>query len=310
MNVLINIIIFLIILFLYIHITHHLKKSEDLEIYEMDYTTNTQLQEVCDLKQPILFNYNNIHPEFLEEINIERLNQQGSYDVKLKDINDYWKEDNNIDFVLLPFKSAHNLLITDTASKLFIENNDDYIHESGFSKYFKDTDSYIKPNYIINTKYDIIMGSNNTITPLKYHTNYRNFLIINSGKILIKMTPWKSRKYLHLYKDYDNYEFYSPINAWNVQDKYKKDMDKLKFLEFQINPGYCLYIPPFWFYSIKFISNSDNIITSITHNSIINSITNIPNYMLYFIQQSNIQKKITKTLDLEHNANEITTNSI
>ena len=32
------------------------KKSEDLEIYEMDYSTNAHLQDVCDVRQPVLFN--------------------------------------------------------------------------------------------------------------------------------------------------------------------------------------------------------------------------------------------------------------
>jgi hypothetical protein len=57
MNFLFNIIIFLLVLFLYIHITHQLKTSEDLEIYELDYTTNQHLQEVCDIKQPVLFEF-------------------------------------------------------------------------------------------------------------------------------------------------------------------------------------------------------------------------------------------------------------
>jgi HipA-like protein len=30
-----------------------------------------------------------------------------------------------------------------------------------------------------------------------------------------------------------------------------------------------------------------------------NSISNIPNYLLYFIQQNNIQKKITRTLKID-----------
>ena len=67
MNSLLNILIFLIVLFLYIHITHQLKTSEDLEIYELDYIDNTHLQEVCDIKQPVLFEFNSIYPEFYEK---------------------------------------------------------------------------------------------------------------------------------------------------------------------------------------------------------------------------------------------------
>ena len=55
MSSIVNIILFVIVLVLYLHIVHQLKTSEDLEIYEMDFTTNTHLQEVCDVKQPVMF---------------------------------------------------------------------------------------------------------------------------------------------------------------------------------------------------------------------------------------------------------------
>jgi mannose-6-phosphate isomerase-like protein (cupin superfamily) len=274
-----------------------LKKSQDLEIYEMDYTTNKNLQEVCELKQPILFHYSNVNPDFFEDMTTDTLSKQDSYDVKVKDSTEYWKEnDTNADYVILPFKSASNLIKSDTASKYFIENNDDFIQEAGFSTLFEENDNFIKPHYVINKKYDILMGSVNTVTPLRYHTNSRQFFIVNSGKIVVKMTPWKSSKYLHLHKDYENYEFRSPIHVWSPQEEYKTDMEKLKFLEFQVHPGYALYVPPFWWYSIKFIGNSENLVTGTTYTTIMNSITNIPNYFLYFIQQTNIQKKVTRTL--------------
>ena len=73
MSTILNILLFIIILFLYIHITHQLKKSEDLEIYEMDYSSNTHLQEVCEIKQPVLFEYKSINPEFFENLNIDSL---------------------------------------------------------------------------------------------------------------------------------------------------------------------------------------------------------------------------------------------
>ena len=59
MNMLINFIIFIIVLFLYLHITFQLKVNNDLEILEIDEPTKGQLEEICDLRQPILFNLNN-----------------------------------------------------------------------------------------------------------------------------------------------------------------------------------------------------------------------------------------------------------
>jgi len=310
-----NLCLFLIILFLYIHIIHQLKKSEDLEIYEMDYTTNIHLQEVCDIKQPVLFEYQSISPDFFDKITIEHLlekSKEGLCDVKVKEINDYWKEDvdDTIDYVCIPIQSSQTLMNSDTLSNYFTENNNDFIEDSGFAKEFQKNNEFLKPTMTLQTKYDVCMGSKNTVTPLRYHTEYRRFLCVNSGKIHVKMTPWKSSKYLYQIRDFENYEFRSPINVWKPQKKYLNEMDKIKFLEFDVRSGYVLNIPSFWWYSIKYSEEPDTLVCGFTYNSIMNCVTNLPNWGLYFLQQHNIKKRLTKTLNIENNENETTENIV
>lgn len=298
MNTFLSLLIFLLVLFVYIHITHQLKTSEDLEIYELDYTTNKDLQEICDVKQPVLFEFNSIFPEFFENITFDTLTNYETYDVKVKDINDYWKSDESVDYLVLPYQSAQSLITSDPKSSFFIENNDEFIEETGLNKHFYELDYYFKPYMNAQTKFDILTGSKNCITPLRYHTNYRQLFLVNSGKITVKMTPWKSRKYLHPIKDYDNYEFRSPVNCWNPQKQFLNDMDKTKFLEFDVNAGYVLYVPPYWWYSIKF-SAEQTLVSGITHNSVMNIVSNIPNLCLYYLQQHNINKKVAKVLNID-----------
>ena len=50
-----SIFIFVAILFTYIHVQSQWKTSDDLEIYEADYQSAKQLQEVVSVKQPVLF---------------------------------------------------------------------------------------------------------------------------------------------------------------------------------------------------------------------------------------------------------------
>lgn len=45
MTTFLSIIIFIIVLIVYTHVTNEYKTSEDLEIYEMDHKNNVQLQE-------------------------------------------------------------------------------------------------------------------------------------------------------------------------------------------------------------------------------------------------------------------------
>jgi hypothetical protein len=136
-------------------------------------------------------------------------------------------------------------------------------------------------------------GSKNTNTPMRYHINYRQFVYVHSGKIQVKMTPWKSKKYLKPIDDYENYEFRSPINIWNPQPEHLHEMDKLKFVEFDVNAGHVLYIPPYWWYNIKYVED-DSLLFGLTYNSIMNCIAHLPNWGLYFLQQQNIKKKPTR----------------
>jgi len=50
----ISIFIFCIVLFLYLHIHFHLKRSNDLEVYEIEQPSKQRLEEVCDIRQPHL----------------------------------------------------------------------------------------------------------------------------------------------------------------------------------------------------------------------------------------------------------------
>ena len=53
-------------------------------------------------------------------------------------------------------------------------------------------------------------------------------------------------------KDYENYEFRSPVNPWDVQANYKADFSKFKTLDVVLTPGKVFYLPPYWWYSIRF----------------------------------------------------------
>jgi len=55
---LLNILIFMIILLVYLHIYYHLKVSNDLEIFEHEISNKNNLEEILNLRQPVVINYN------------------------------------------------------------------------------------------------------------------------------------------------------------------------------------------------------------------------------------------------------------
>lgn len=297
MHFFISIFIFIFILFFYIHLQYQYKTSEDLEIYELDYTTNKNLQDICHIKQPILFQINHLKET---ESFFHFFKQNARFkqnDVNVKDTRDYHKPNiTSIDSVSLSFSSAQGLMETDPKGYFYSDNNFTLMREeNAFSK----MDNLLASSWVIQKNYDLLFGSKSTHTPLKFHTETGRFLIIAAfnitdtpNTIRIKMTPWKSRKYLNVKYDYENYEFWSPIDIW------ENPPDKIKCLEFNVMEGYVLYIPPYWFYSIEF-TTTNTCIASFTYSSGMNIISNLPNYGLFFLQQNNIKnlmniKNITK----------------
>ena len=304
MNYLIALVIFIIILFLYIHIVGEYSRSEDLEIYEMDYVDNKQFQEVCNIKQPVLFEFKSIEPHIFQELEIQTIANSTKDDLNIIDSNDYWKSEDTVDSISVPIQTAHKLIETDTNPHFFTEDNGNFIEENNLATKLKLMDEYFKPYGTIQTQYDFIMGSKRCVTPLRYHTDYRRLLCVASGKIHIKMTPWKSSKYLNAIKDFEKYEFRSPINVWKPQQKYMHEMDKIKFLEFDVLQGHVIYIPPYWWYSIKYSDEPNTCAFVCTYNTIINRVAHIPDIAMYMFQQQNITKKMVKTLNLQNQAEE------
>jgi ribosomal protein L16 Arg81 hydroxylase len=83
------------------------------------------------------------------------------------------------------------------------------------------------------------------------------------------------------------------------------EMDKIKFLEFEVLEGHMLFIPPYWWYSIKYTSEADTLVCGFTYSSIMNCVANSTDITKYYLQQHNIKKRIVKTLEITEKQNEI-----
>ena len=63
----------------------HLKTSNDLEVYTIENVSKDRLEEICNLKQPVLFDYSN--ENLLETINIGKMEElYGAFDVNFRNI--------------------------------------------------------------------------------------------------------------------------------------------------------------------------------------------------------------------------------
>jgi len=286
--------IFCLVLFMYLHIQFHLKTSDDLEMYETDSASKDKFEEICNLRQPVLFDFDNT--KIIKTTNLDYLaTNYGAFEMKIRNSKeqDYSSEI----YMPLPFHAAINLFNEDKNSSYFSENNMDFLQDTAVIKNLQYNDEYLRPYMVSNCNYDIITGSFGTITPFRYEINYRNYFLCSQGSIQIKLAPPKSVKYLHATNDYENFEFRSPVNPWDPHPQYVADFDKVKCLEFTLQKGKTIYVPAYWWYSIKFNKNSS--ITCFRYRTYMNNIAILPQIVMHGLQIQNVKRDVAKKVTMD-----------
>jgi hypothetical protein len=291
---------------LYLHIHFHLKRSNDLEVYEIEQPSKQRLEEVCDIRQPTTF-------EFYNDQMLAQLSYQGihtnyrAFDIHIRDVSktgsspsspsdaDAAKtpqkgtENDVVLYIPVTFKIAHEVLKKDTELKYISERNSDFIDETGLIKIFQLNDEFLRPYMVSTCMYDIMMASTGTTTPLRYEVNYRNYFLVTQGRIKILLIPPKDTRYLYPINDYDILEFRSPVNPWKVQPEYQDDFDKIKTLEVELFQGMVMFIPAFWWYSIQFIVHETSV-CSFKYRTHMNTLSIAPQLTLNVLQNMNIKR--------------------
>ena len=300
MKIIFGFFIFCLVLFIYLHIQFHLKTSEDLEMYEVEQPSKDKLEEICDIRQPVLFDFD--CQKIIESSNRTYIsNNYNAFEIKIRNSKE---EDPNAELYMpLPIHAAIKLFDEDKNATYFSENNAEFLEETGVVKNLKYNDEFLRPYMVSNCNYDILLGSANTCTPFRYEINYRNFLLLTEGSAQIKLAPPHSTKYLYPIYDYDNFEFKSPVNPWSPQPKYSADFDKMKCLEFTLTPGKTLFIPAYWWYTIKFQKNTS--ISCFHYRTYMNNIAVIPYIGMHALQIQNVKRNSVKKASITELNNEL-----
>lgn len=312
-NPFIAVCVFIIILFFYIHVTSQWKTSDDAEIYEADFESPANLQEICSVKQPVLFKFarNQLAAPFFEKFQAAQFEKHDNIDIRLKSREDYDAKpsstpgDDAVDFVPVSFRSARRLMMTDTNAKYFSEGNHAFLEESGLDRLSAIFDPMLKPPLSAYSKYDILLGSPLVTTPLRYHLESHRFLAVTRGKISVKMCPPKYGKILPQIRDYENYEFRTTVNPSRSANDQKDQKDqqeilhKIKFIDVEVNSGDVLFVPPYWWYSVSFSGDPQTTVASFTYDVAMNVLAQSKHWALYYLQQSNIKTRPAKTIASE-----------
>ena len=277
---LMNILVFIVVLLVYLHIFYHLKTSNDLEIYENDNMNKNNLEEILNLRQPVLMN------RYSSELDILTLNDlcknynNYEFNVRKNDIaNDSVDKTTMIKSDLL-----HKLFEND--NKYYSEKNEKFLNQSKLLNLLQNNDSLFKPPMTSESTYDLLFGGKGSSTKFKYDINYRNFLYVSDGTVNLKLSPPNNTKYMNLYKDYYNFEFISSINPFLKESE--QDMKNISCINITLTKGQLLFIPAYWWYSIQF---NNSVIISSQYKTYMNQVTILPEYFMSLMQKQNIKKK-------------------
>jgi hypothetical protein len=279
--------IFFVILFSYIHVQHQLKSGEDLEIYEYDFTTAKSLQDICQLKQPVIFALHLPFDGIVKPLEFLEIKDRRDYQ-QLPDSGSSNKK--HIETIQVSYESGRRLL--DTDMKGWFYSNRNRLNES-WTKWFKKMDPFLKPPFTLYTETDIIYGSRKARTTTVFHRESHVYLYTppesNKGCcIRVKMTPYKSSVFLDHVDDYTFYEYWSAVDLFEHHDR-------IQCIDFFVKPGYVLYVPPYWFYSIEF-QDKENEVCMVKYTTGANVLANIKHLSLFYMQQQNIQENWLKPL--------------
>ena len=136
-HIFLHIVIFCIVLFLYIHINFHIKTSDDLEVYTIEQPSKDKLEEICNIKQPLTFEYF-INDNELYKSSI--VDTYSAFDVKIYD-----KKKN--DSIPLTIDLTNKLFMNDNKANFYTENNQEFLEETGLIKRFKYNDAFLRPTF-------------------------------------------------------------------------------------------------------------------------------------------------------------------
>jgi hypothetical protein len=288
MNPILIVAVFCVILFFYLHVQFQLKTSSDLELFEIYETTKEGIEEICNMRQPTVFNHvdDQLVNAVIKKINMDVLNERYSqYSVQVREEAGV----NNDEYATLPLAAASQLMNASSSSSgnkcFFSENNHEFLSETGVMKNI--SDRMLRPSLCYCADHDVMFGTEGCTTPLRFDTNYRNYYLCTKGIVYIKLVPPKYTKRLDAIYDYDLFEFRTPHNLWTSGAKVD-----VKSLEIALTPGKILFIPAYWWHSFQFGPSTS--VVSFKYRTYMNAVATLPHSILYFLQQHNIRKKFVK----------------
>ena len=129
------------------------------------------------------------------------------------------------------------------------------------------------PTATISSLYDLCILSSNSITNYESNIHCRNYITTIQTPIQIRLSPPISSKYLNGIYSYPSQTIQSSENAWQTHEK-------IRHIEITLCPNQFLFIPAYWWISIKTSPDSPTILLSWKYHNVA-SLLSCAHYYIY-----------------------------
>ncbi len=258
-----NFIILLCTFLIYLHIIKHISCPIFENISQIDFIDNSQIQKICYINKPFIFEYKSFDPSLFNTIDIDKLMSSKYLNVNIFNTN-------NNNYVVKNFNKAIPLF-KKHQTKYFTLNNHTFVLNNNILNNFSNLHDNLQPYLAVNTTYDIISGSIFAYTPLHLQSFNHSFMIVIQGKISVKTISYNYANEFDFKFNPETMSYSSPTNIWNFKNK-----KNLPVIDFDVFPGYILYLPSHALYSIKFIEEN-TLVWSVSYDSLLSYIINSVN---------------------------------
>jgi len=252
-----------LVVFIYLHVVYQLKTSNDLELFELDMPEKHKLEEACNMRQPMLL-------PFWTDAFASCTPREFAYDGFDVNVVDTAGES-----VPLSIEKARPLF---EKSAHYSEGNADFLKETLLQRVLESHDAILRPPMVAHIRYDVIFGSLDASTKLRYSDWHRNYFLVADGDVTLKLAPPRYAKYLNVEKDYLKHDYFSPLNPWT-------NTTKVKFLEVVVKKGQLIYIPAYWWYTFQLGENA--CVLAFQYRTWMNLIATLPDTVIGTMQRQN-----------------------
>lgn len=259
--------VFLILLFIYVHIRYHIRPGSDPIIYELADPSRDLLHDTIHHKQPVKFSTTLGVDLGLEWSVLLKANTTKHINV-------------GEDMVSMSVKE-----LIDVSNNILIHSNNKFIDEIGLTETFASVAHPLRPHMMTRVIYDLIGNHGSGDVPI--HTipttssAHITYLACTSGSANIRMCSGKYTK--RLCRDTAIAPIVSYISFWDNSGNIANEelFTQIDTLDATLTPDHAMAIPAHWWYSVEIPPQTNLAVFS--YRSAMNELACLPETVRSFI---------------------------